>query len=46
LVTEAITGVNSFIAGTDEFYITLNIAVDAVAEGARLGKRKGIFWVS
>jgi valyl-tRNA synthetase len=40
LVTEAITGVNSFIAGTDEFYITLNIAVDAVAEGARLEKER------
>jgi valyl-tRNA synthetase len=40
LVTEAISGVNSFIAGTDEFYITLNIAVDAVAEGARLEKER------
>ncbi|MDB5286151.1 MAG: valine--tRNA ligase [Mucilaginibacter sp.] len=40
LVTEAVSGANSFIAGTDEFYITLNIAVDAVAEGARLEKER------
>jgi valyl-tRNA synthetase len=40
LVTEAVSGANSFIAGTDEFYVTLNIAVDAVAEGARLEKER------
>jgi valyl-tRNA synthetase len=40
LVTEAVNGANSFIAGTDEFYITLDIAVDAVAESARLEKEK------
>jgi valyl-tRNA synthetase len=40
LVAEALSGANSFIAGTDEFYITLNIAVDAVAEGARLEKER------
>jgi valyl-tRNA synthetase len=40
LVAEAVSGANSFIAGTDEFYVTLNIAVDAVAEGARLEKER------
>ncbi|MDB5001360.1 MAG: valine--tRNA ligase, partial [Mucilaginibacter sp.] len=40
LVAEAVSGANSFIAGTDEFYIILNIAVDAVAEGARLEKER------
>lgn len=40
IVNEAVTGANNFIAGTDEFYITLNIAVDVVAEAARLEKEK------
>jgi valyl-tRNA synthetase len=40
IVTEAVNGATSFIAGTDEFYVTLNIAVDAVAEIVRLQKER------
>jgi valyl-tRNA synthetase len=36
----AINGANSFIAGTDEFFIILNIAVDKDAERERLEKEK------
>nr|WP_067058120.1 valine--tRNA ligase [Mucilaginibacter sp. L294] len=39
-VDDAITGANSFIAGTDEFFVTLNIAVDKDAERERLTKEK------
>ncbi|MBB5395857.1 valine--tRNA ligase [Mucilaginibacter sp. AK015] len=38
LVNDAITGANSFIAGTDEFFISLNIEIDVEAERARLEK--------
>jgi valyl-tRNA synthetase len=40
VVNEALNGVNSFICGTDEFFVTLNIAVDAAEETARLQKEK------
>ncbi|MES2265564.1 MAG: valine--tRNA ligase [Bacteroidota bacterium] len=39
-VDDAIAGANSFIAGTDEFFVTLNIAVDKDAECDRLKKEK------
>jgi valyl-tRNA synthetase len=39
-VDDAINGANSFIAGTDEFFVTLNIAVDKDAERERLTKEK------
>ncbi|TWR29374.1 valine--tRNA ligase [Mucilaginibacter pallidiroseus] len=39
-VTESINGANSFICGTDEFFVTLNIAVDVAEETARLEKEK------
>jgi len=37
-VDDAVSGANSFIAGTDEFFVTLNIAVDKDAERERLKK--------
>ena len=40
IVNEAVNGAISFISGTDEFYITLNIAVDVDAERKRLEKEK------
>ncbi|MGY4539206.1 valyl-tRNA synthetase [Mucilaginibacter sp. UYNi724] len=40
LVTDAVAGSNSFIAGTDEFFIKLNIEIDVVAETERLTKEK------
>lgn len=39
-VGEALNGANSFICGTDEFFVTLNIAVDVAEETARLQKEK------
>lgn len=39
-VDEAINGAANFIAGKDEFYIVLNMAVDVVAESVRLEKEK------
>jgi valyl-tRNA synthetase len=39
-VTDAITGANSFIAGTDEFFVSLNIEIDVVAERDRLEKER------
>jgi valyl-tRNA synthetase len=39
-VDGAINGANSFIAGTDEFFIIFNIAVDKDAERERLEKEK------
>jgi valyl-tRNA synthetase len=40
LVTEAIGGAVNFIAGTDEFYIALNIEIDVEAEKERLEKEQ------
>ncbi|MBB3968407.1 valine--tRNA ligase [Mucilaginibacter phyllosphaerae] len=40
LVNDAVNGASSFIAGTDEFFITLNIAIDVDAERERLQKEK------
>jgi valyl-tRNA synthetase len=40
IVKDAVNGANSFIAGTDEFFITLNIAIDIDAERERLTKEK------
>ncbi|OOQ60123.1 valine--tRNA ligase [Mucilaginibacter pedocola] len=40
IVNEAVAGAVSFIAGTDEFYVTLNIEIDVVAETERLQKEK------
>lgn len=40
MVTDAVSGANSFIAGTDEFFITLNIAIDEEAERERLTKEQ------
>ena len=40
MVDGAISGAASFISGIDEFYLVLNIAVDTVAERARLEKEK------
>ncbi len=37
-IDDAINGANSFIAGTDEFFVMLNIAVDKDAERERLKK--------
>lgn len=39
-VNDAITGANSFIAGTDEFFVSLNIEIDVVAERERLEKER------
>lgn len=39
-VDDAITGANSFIAGTDEFFVSLNIEIDVVAERERLEKER------
>ncbi|MFD0792533.1 valine--tRNA ligase [Mucilaginibacter litoreus] len=39
-VIEAITGATSFIAGTDEFHITLNVNIDIDAEKDRLTKER------
>jgi valyl-tRNA synthetase len=40
IIDEAIAGANTFIAGTDEFYITLNTAIDVEAEKERLEKEQ------
>ena len=40
VIDAAITGAVNFIAGTDEFFITLNITVDKDAERERLDKEK------
>jgi valyl-tRNA synthetase len=40
LVDDAVAGANSFIAGTDEFFISLNIEIDVVAERERLEKER------
>jgi len=40
MVTDTVSGANSFIAGTDEFFITLNIAIDEEAERERLTKEQ------
>jgi valyl-tRNA synthetase len=40
IVNDALNGANSFIAGTDEFFVTLNIEVDKDAERERLTKEK------
>jgi valyl-tRNA synthetase len=37
---DTITGANSFIAGTDEFFVSLNIEIDVVAERERLEKER------
>lgn len=39
-VNDAITGANSFIAGTDEFFVSLNIEIDVIAERERLEKER------
>lgn len=39
-VDDAIAGASSFIAGTDEFFISLNIEIDVVAERERLEKER------
>ncbi|MFA6247943.1 MAG: valine--tRNA ligase, partial [Mucilaginibacter sp.] len=39
-VDDAVTGANSFIAGTDEFFVSLNIEIDVVAERERLEKER------
>jgi len=39
-VNNAITGANSFIAGTDEFFVSLNIEIDVIAERERLEKER------
>jgi valyl-tRNA synthetase len=40
IVNDALTAASSFIAGTDEFFVTLDIAVDAEAERERLIKEQ------
>ncbi len=40
LVTEAVAGAVNFIAGTDEFYIALNIEIDVEEEKERLEKER------
>lgn len=37
-VDDAVTGANSFIAGTDEFFVSLNIEIDVVAKREQLQK--------
>lgn len=39
-VSEPVAGANTFIAGTDEFFVTLNIEIDADAEKERLEKER------
>jgi len=39
-VNDIVNGAVNFIAGTDEFYITLNIEIDVEAEKARLEKER------
>jgi valyl-tRNA synthetase len=40
ITNDSINGATSFIAGTDEFYITLNITIDVDAERERLEKEQ------
>jgi valyl-tRNA synthetase len=39
-VDDAVNGANSFIAGTDEFFIKLDIEIDVAAETERLEKER------
>ncbi|RFZ95170.1 valine--tRNA ligase [Mucilaginibacter conchicola] len=39
-VTEAVAGATNFVAGTDEFFVALNIEIDVEAEKDRLEKEK------